>query len=364
MMKVLLFSTQWPEYMVELANALDKRKLNVVLLMPRNHRFTQRHSELLSQTVKLVHFTLVTFKSIRKNFGMLIEILKVIRRERPDILHIQANGHRLFYWIFFLMPRHIKIINTVHDPIKHEGDALSLAITDDTVRFWCRYFVKRYIVHGERLRVALSDSYKIPISRIDVIQHGHFGIYRKFQTEHVGLNAKQVLFFGRIWRYKGLRFFIDAANKVAELNPDITFVIAGRGEDFSEYQQMIRFPKNFRIYNDRVSLDKAAQLFEESAVVVLPYIEATQSGVIPVAFAFGKPVIASKVGSIPEVVEHDYNGLLIEPANSDVLAASINLLVNDAEYCRRLGANALATAQSQLSWERIAELTEQCYQRK
>src|SRR5579859_1932811 len=171
-MKVLLFSTDWPEYMIELANEMAGY-CETVLMMPWNYGLTEAHKKCLSKAVSFRDFELIDYKSIRKNFVMLFNILKVIWKEKPEILHIQSNGHRLFYWVALFKPWKTKIVNSVHDPEKHSGDALSLAVDDSLAEYLMRFFTEKYIVHGDNLIEMLAKSYRIDRARIVSIPHGH-----------------------------------------------------------------------------------------------------------------------------------------------------------------------------------------------
>jgi glycosyltransferase involved in cell wall biosynthesis len=95
---------------------------------------------------------------------------------------------------------------------------------------------------------------------------------------------------------------------------------------------------------------------------VLPYTEASQSAVIPLAYAFGKPVVAAAVGSIPEVVDHGQDGLLVPPRDSDALAEAVIGLLKDPETRRRMGQSALKKTRNELSWPVIARKTVEVYQ--
>jgi len=363
-MKVLLFSSQWPEYMIELANALSK-KGKTVLMLPNNYGLEEMHIDCLSKEVRLITFKYIDFKSIRQNIKMLFYILKVIRQEKPDILHIQANGHRLFYFVALLKPLKTKIVNTIHDPEKHLGDKLSLAVDDSTVVFLMRFFTKRYIVHGQSLINKLSQSYSVKSSRIVSIPHGHFEIYRKLQKNKPGSTGSTddfVLFFGRIWEYKGLEYFVKAANIVHKSMPDVRFCIAGKGEDIDKYLAMIEKREKFLIINERIPIDEVGFLFEQASVVVLPYIEATQTGVIPIAYAYSKPVIASNVGGIPEVVVDNVTGYLTEPKSEIQIADKIIYLLNDSKERKKMGDQAYSYAMKELSWDKIADITLEVYQ--
>lgn len=360
-MKVLLFSTQWPEYMIELANALADYAYTI-LMLPTNHRFTPEHKKLISPKVTFEPFEVIFYRSIRKNARMLFHILRILWKYKPDILHIQSNGHRLFYWIFFLKPRKTKLINTIHDPVKHLGDELSKTIDDSTVIFWSRIFTDKFIVHGKFLRDQLSAAYRINTGRISIIPHGHLGIYKKFQKYYVKEDPNTILFFGRIWKYKGLNILIEAANVLIERNHDLKFIIAGKGEDITQYRQNIKFKENIIFHNQRIPNEKVGALFEYASIIVLPYLEATFSGVIPIAFAYAKPVIATKVGSIPEVIIHKHTGILVEPNSSESLIKGISYLLERPVLRKNLGSNAYKYAINNLSWENIGIKNYRIYQ--
>jgi len=104
-----------------------------------------------------------------------------------------------------------------------------------------------------------------------------------------------------------------------------------------------------------------ANFFENSDIIALPYITGTQSGVLALSFGFGKPTVATNVGSIAEVLEHDVNGILVPPADKEQMAkALIDLLTNEGK-CFRIAEQATQTANTLLSWETIANQTHQLY---
>jgi glycosyltransferase involved in cell wall biosynthesis len=94
---------------------------------------------------------------------------------------------------------------------------------------------------------------------------------------------------------------------------------------------------------------------QQSHCVVLPYHDATQSGVLAAAFAGHRYVIASDVGGLRDSVAHDHNGLRVPPSDSSALASVIRELINDEPRSRRLGRGAAETAQTQLDWNVIAD---------
>ena len=129
----------------------------------------------------------------------------------------------------------------------------------------------------------------------------------------------------------------------------------GKGENISRYKQKVRFQNNIIFRNKRIENEEVGIFFETAAMVVLPYIEATQSGVIPLAYAYSKPVIATNVGSIPAVVIHNQTGILIEPHSVEYLVKKIIYLVRNVNKRKEMGHNAYNFAMQELSWDKIAE---------
>lgn len=339
---------------------MSKRCITI-LMMPKNNGLSEAHKRCLNEKVTLETFEWIDYKSIRRNFQMLREILRIIWRVKPDILHVQSNGFRLFFWVALFKPFRTKIVNTIHDPEKHSGDALSLAVDDSLVEYTMRFFTKKYIVHGTRLIDELARAYKISRNRIVSIPHGHFGIYKNFQQEEATETTFVVLFFGRIWPYKGLTYFIEAANLVHAQSDKIKFCIAGTGESLDKYVSQIHRKDLFQILNRKIPIQEVGMLFQKASVVVLPYLDATQSGVIPIAYAYSKPVIATAVGGLPDVVVEGQTGFLTDVKSSQQIADKILYLYSHPAEKVQMENNAFDFAHTQLSWDRISEMTYSIY---
>jgi glycosyltransferase involved in cell wall biosynthesis len=166
---------------------------------------------------------------------------------------------------------------------------------------------------------------------------------------------------------KGQRTFISAAFKVLSLVSDARFVIVGGGGGSYVdrlYEKIRRtFPQSpapiiITGYREDLSQVMAALDF-----VVVPSLHEAQTIVIPQAFAAGKPVIASLVGGIPELVRHEQNGLMVQPANNDALAAAMLRLLADPALCAKLASAGLNLARRELSFEEKAELVLESYLR-
>ena len=99
------------------------------------------------------------------------------------------------------------------------------------------------------------------------------------------------------------------------------------------------------------------ELFKKSSIVVLPYIEASQSGVIPLAYDCKKPVITTNVGSLSEVVKNNVTGILVPPKNIEKLGNAIVTLLNDPKKRKAIGNAAYQFSKKHMSWDEISMLT-------
>ena len=144
---------------------------------------------------------------------------------------------------------------------------------------------------------------------------------------------KTILFFGAIRPNKGLDNLLYALPKIKAHIPDIKLLIAGEPcEDYRRYKIIIEkegiqdkiFEKLEYITHYEVAL-----YFSASDVVALPYNEVTQSGVLQIAYAFGKPVVASSIGGFNETIENGKNGYLVSPHNITALADKIREILLD-----------------------------------
>jgi glycosyltransferase involved in cell wall biosynthesis len=87
---------------------------------------------------------------------------------------------------------------------------------------------------------------------------------------------------------------------------------------------MIEDGSKFEIHEGYISSEGITGLFQRASLVVLPYLSASTSGVLMIAYSFGKPVVATKAGCLPEYVEDNITGLLVDPANVEQLAEAIS----------------------------------------
>jgi glycosyltransferase involved in cell wall biosynthesis len=137
---------------------------------------------------------------------------------------------------------------------------------------------------------------------------------------------KILLFFGYIRKYKGLMVLIDAMPEVLK-RFNVTLIVAGefydKPEPYLDRIKELHLENNIKVVSDFIPDDKIRYFFSASDCVVLPYIDATQSGIAQIAYYYDKPAIASNVGGLSEVVLNDKTGIIIPPGNPSLLAQAI-----------------------------------------
>ena len=192
----------------------------------------------------------------------------------------------------FVLPwlRSYPLVTTIHDPRHHVGDRTSQKTPQVVMDFGFRR-ANQVIVHGQVLKRQVHELLGISADRIHVIPHVALG--PEVAPAAGSDSAPQILFFGRIWKYKGLEYLIRAQPMITAAFPEARIVIAGAGEDFAPYRRQMADPDRFIIRNHFIEPAERDELFRQASIVVLPYIEATQSGVVPLAYACAKPVIAT-----------------------------------------------------------------------
>src|SRR3984893_576323 len=217
------------------------------------------------------------------------------------------------------------------------------------------------IVHSEHIRALMVRQLNGASKNISLMPHIQIG------QELVSTTPKEdehlILFFGRIWEYKGLEYLIRAEPLISARVPGVRIMIAGQGEEFSRYARMMVHPERFIVHNEFISEERTAEYFRRASIVVLPYIEASQSGVIPLAYSAAKPVVATTVGGLPEMVEHGRTGYLVPPRDAANLADALVRLLLDKTLRRQMGVNAKHKIELECSPETIARQTVEVYHR-
>ena len=354
-LRVAFVSYNFGEYSVRLVNALAAHA-DVLLVMPE--QVIEPHMPKLNAAVRLVAFRNPRLRQPLRQARNVRTLISQIHEFNPDVIHYQ--GTHLWFDLALPLLHRYPLVFTVHDIRPHPGDRLSQK-TPQWIENFARRQAAELIVHTQYTRNLLLREWPEAMGKTSVIPHIQIGEV----TRSAGMEEDEnsVLFFGRIWEYKGLEYLIRAEPLLTAKVPTVRFLIAGEGEDFVRYQRMIVHPDRFVVHNEYVPEDRAADYFRRASVVVLPYIEASQSGVIPMAYSAGKPVVVTTVGGLPEMVENGRTGYLVPPRDAAQLAEAVTKLLLDEPLRRCMGADAKRKIEAECSPIVVAAKTMEIYRR-
>ncbi len=351
-MRPLLLVTELEDYTIAYANGLA-RHLPVTLAVPR-----RRYGHLTRWFSPGVDLRLLDWPRHRSpaNLRLLMGLDRLIRQERPDIIHLLSNTT---LWLNLVAPlwRRRALLTTVHDVEVHPGDAETR-----TLPTWASTLMARQspdlVVHGPALRAQAASRFRKAPNRVHVLSHPAICRYADLARE-AGLTPNRapgsfnVLMFGRIFAYKGLNHLIRAEALLGRRIPGLRLTIAGRGDDPWQLRDEMGDPARYDVRNRFIEDTEVAQLFLDADVVVLPYIEASQSGVLNVAAAFGKPVVASDLGELGSTVRENRLGLVVPAGQPQQLADALATLAAQPDTRNFLGAQALAWAKGENAPETV-----------
>jgi alpha-maltose-1-phosphate synthase len=283
----------------------------------------------------------------------------VIAGLHPDVIHI-VSAHVGLIYALPRLSRRFPVVSTLHDIEPHPG-------MDNTLRKkWEIETLIRYskclFVHGQALKERLLILHpEVSGENVQIIPHGNYAFFKDWAAG-VREEPASILFFGRIRDYKGLPLLYEAYLRVIQSVPKARLIIAGEGSLGALKPSLESLP-NCEIHNQYIPDEKVSSYFERSSIVVCPYTEASQSGVIPVAYAFKKPVVATRVGCLPESVEDGETGYLVPPNDPVALADSLISLLRDPERGHKFGENGHQKMLDELGWDMIATTTQGVYQK-
>ena len=346
-MRIVFISYDWGEYCIRIANALSK-KSEVCLVLADEQ--AQPHLKRVGKNLEFREFHKPRLRQPLQQIKTIREIFRIIKAFKPDVIHLQ-QGHFWFNLALSFLKKYPLVI-TIHDPRHHLGDKGSQNTPQKLYDYGFRK-ANKIVVHVEPMTKIMVKEVGIPKDRIHVIPHVMLG--DDSEGKEIQEEKNVILYFGRIWEYKGLKYLIKAEPLISKEIPDIKIIIAGRGEDFGHYRKMMINPEKFIVDNDYVSNAKRVEYFRRACLVVLPYVEATQSGVIPIAYMFEKAIVATNVGGLPEQVDHGKTGLLVPPRDKMQLSKAIIRLLKDNPLRKKLAKNGKIKLESEWSAEAISE---------
>lgn len=251
----------------------------------------------------------------------------------------------------------------VHDPEPHPG------IVGHVFHALERRLIRKashVVIHSSTFLPVMRSVYGVEPDDISVVPIGPLSNYRTSDVAAVppleDPGRPTLLFFGRIEEYKGVDVLLDAMPLVRRAIPDATLRLVGNGGSPALIERARR-TAGVEVDNRWVDDAEVPAIFERADIVVLPYTTATQSGVIPVAAAFARPVVATRTGGLPEQLNQGTCGVLVDPGDAAGLAQALVDLASDRGRARALGQMLFEEYSVRRSWVSIAEaVTAACWQ--
>jgi glycosyltransferase involved in cell wall biosynthesis len=292
-----------------------------------------------------------------------LETFRRTQRERPDAVIIQWW---VPYWalalasVAFLLRRFtpVKVVFICHNIVPHEGSIVDTFLTRLALAQG-QYFIlqsqkdlsdlKALLPHAQAVRTVLPlyDTYQWEVMEEAAAKAA------------LALAGPVVLFFGFVRKYKGLEYLIRALPEVLRNLPAQLLIVGEFWEDRDAHLQLIEelgLQQHVTVVDRYVPNEEIGLYFSAADVVVLPYVDATQSAVVSLAYAFDKPVITTDVGGLPEVVTDGETGFVVPPRDQAALAAAI-VKYFQGDYAPRFTANVKARKDT-LSWLGLMHLIE------
>ena len=295
-----------------------------------------------------------------------LKAARILNREQPDLIVFQW-WHPFFTFAFGSIVRLLdkqlqdRVCFLCHNVLPHESNPMQALLTKYSFNK-AQYFIVHSTPDRQQLEALRPGA---------TIRQGVHPTYSEFASlssisreearQELGLpaDARVILFFGLVRKYKGLHYLIEAM----ELLPDALncrLLITGEFyDDKSPYVESI----TARGLEDRVDVidqyipnEKVAMYFRAANVVALPYVSATQSGIVQIAFGFERPVITTNVGGLPEAVDDGRTGFIVEPESAQQFAdAIVRFFESDAEDTFR---SAIRQQTKRFDWDQEITLVE------
>ena len=317
------------------------------------------------------------FKKIFKYSNYLLNIYKLIRREKYDVIHFQYFRRLRMESLYFLMLKlmGIKLAHTVHDVTPLNNSKLD--------HYFSLLVYKKadiLFVHSNSNKTDLAQQIKLNDEKIKVVPHGDFDTFipdripaKSEARKFFGLSDEQnvILFFGAIKEYKGLDILSRSFSLASLKINNLALIIAGEAGD-AETRQIVlkckdilsKLPNKVKVvFHEKYIPDsEVAKYFIASDVVVLPYRGISHSGVLHVAYSFGRPVIVTDVGDFKESVEEGISGFVLSSNSPENLSEKIVQAFSDKLKLEKMGTYARNLSETKYSWKNSALLMKPIYE--
>lgn len=276
------------------------------------------------------------------------EIFNLIKKEKPDVVHLNSSKVEILGSIAAKLLGVKKIIFTAHGYVFNEPMSNLKRKFYIFLEKFCSKFIDKIICVSEfdkqtglKNNIAPEDKYAIIHNAINLNNYNFLEKQEARQklegiTKIEFKDKKIIGTIANLYKTKGLEYFIEAAKIINR--GDAVYVVIGEGDEKKILESKIKDQRlnNFFLVGN---VPNAANYLKAFDIFVLPSVKEGFPYTILEAQAVGLPIIATKVGALPEIIKDNENGILIEPKNPQLLADKIKLLLADQDLYQRIKNN-------------------------
>ena len=267
--------------------------------------------------------------------GTISHIRRDVQQWHPDVIHLNS-GHLWYAPLLPQLHRDYPLVYTMHDAAEHPGE---WRIYERSKMKSLLKHAHRIMFHADSIRDRALALHGMERRRTSIVPHGLLRMSPD-HTQHSDEQPFHLVLPGRIRTYKGYEVFLRALPRIVDAVPEVRVTIAGEG-DIRPWRQLINQHADcITLINRFLSEAELFGVVQSASLVVLPYVEASQSGIALLAASCEKAVVASRVGAIADAVEDGVTGRLVPRGQPDELAEAIIELLRDPEGRHAMGREA------------------------
>ena len=251
----------------------------------------------------------------------------------------------------------------------HSPDSFSI----NGIEWWATYEADRVIVCSQSMKKEICDHFNLSLDKVDVIPNAidvtkyQIPVDRVVvrQRYGVGYGEKLILCVGRLVPQKGIEYFIRAIPTIVKRYPEAKFIVVGEGwsRDILEAEARASGHVKKIRFTGFASDKEVIEIMTSADVLVVPSIYEPFGIVALEGMATGVPVVASQVGGLAEVIDHDHTGLFVYPRSPDSIAWAVERILSDPDHAKWLTENAKEKLHKAYSWEAVAMKTVEVYRK-